>query len=143
MGIFELWSGPSNIKEFPEEASQSFAKGDLVILDSTGEVEIATNGADVYGVAAEDASTTTGTMIKVHVVTPTQVWSIESAGTPAASHVGLPFDVENFTTGLTTVDLSSAGTDLVIQSLDPRDTAASGTRVLVSFVPDSCDSWGG
>ena len=144
MGKFELWSGPPHVTSGPEEATQSFSPGDLLIHDTSGEVEIATDGQDVAGVAIDKATTTTGSDIKYHIITPEQVWSIETSGTPAASMVGKPFDIANFTAGNKhVVNVASAGTDGVVIALDPRDTAASGSRVLFKFAPASCNMWGG
>ncbi|MHC4639942.1 MAG: hypothetical protein ACYTBV_21000 [Planctomycetota bacterium] len=77
MGKFELWSGPPHVKSYPEESNQSYEAGDLVIFDA-GTIEIATNGSDVAGVAIDPASGTADTEVKIHVVTPEQVWSVES-----------------------------------------------------------------
>jgi hypothetical protein len=139
MGKLKLWSGNPNIREYPEGASQTFAEGDLVFF-SSGSVVIATDGDDVVGVAAAAASGTTGAMVPIQVVTPEQVWSVYTAGaTPAvATHQGNDYDFSVFTTALQVITLGSAGTDVIIQALDPRDTPATGTRVLVRFNPDSC-----
>ena len=142
MGKFELWSGPPNVKSYPEAASQSFSAGDLVIL-SSGSVAIATDGQDVAGVALQNASTTTGTEIKVSVITPQQVWSVESTGTPAATMEGSQYDIASFSAGAMVVSVTAGGTDVTLQQLDPRDVAASGSRVLVRFNPGSADLWGG
>jgi hypothetical protein len=142
MGKFVLWSGPTNVKEYPEEDTQSFLAGDLLKFDaSSGEIEIASNGDDVAGVAIDGASGVTGTQIKMHVVTPLQVWSVETTGTPAVADVSEKFDVATFTAGNMVVDVGSGGSDLIIDDLDPRDTAASGSRVLVHFVSASCSMW--
>ena len=145
MGKFELWSGPPRVKDGPEEASQTFLPGDLLKHDGTsGEMEIATDGSDVAGVAIDKYSGTAGTAVKYHQVTPEQVWSITASGTPAATMVGSPFDIASFTAGNNhVVNVASSGTDVILEDLDPRDTPASGSRVLVRFVPSSCDEWGG
>lgn len=142
MGKFELWSGPSNVKSYPEESGQSYLAGDLVIFDG-GTVKIATDGTDVMGVAIDKASATADTERKVHVITPEQIWSVESTGTPDATMIGDAYDVANFTAGLMVVNVGTGGTDVVLWDLDPRDVPASGSRVLVKFVPGSCDMWGG
>lgn len=144
MGKFVLWSGPTHVREGPEETSQSFLAGDLVILDSsTAEVKIATTGADVMGVAIDKASTVDDTVLKYHMVTPEQVWSVESTGTPAATMIGIGYVIASFSAGGMVADVGNTGSDIVIDALDPRDTAASGSRVLVRFQPASCDGWGG
>ena len=143
MGKLKLWDGPPNIRSFKEGATQTFNEGDLVFF-SSGSVIMATDGDDVVGVAAKDATGTTGSDIPVYVVTPEQTWSVFTSGTPArATHVGNDYDFASFSAGGMVLNLGSAGTDAIVQELDPRDTPASGTRVLVKFNPASCWMWNG
>ena len=140
MSKLELWSGDPNIREYPEGGStQTFVEGDLVFF-SSGSVIIATNGEDVVGVAASNASGTTGDPVNVQVVTPEQVWSVTTVGaTPAqATHVGGLYSFEVFTAALVTLSLASSGADVIVVGLDPRDTPAAGSRVLVRFTAASC-----
>ena len=140
-----LWSGPPNLKKFKEGATQTFKEGDPVKV-SSGLIVIATDGNDLAGIAAQKASGTTNADAFVYVITPEQVWSVFCTGTPAtASHVGNGYDFAGFTAGNNTT-LSLATTinkDAIVQALDPRDTAASGTRVLVRFNYASADMIGG
>lgn len=54
---FEHQGGPGLIKEFLCADSQTFAKGDLVYLDGSGLLTIATNATDyILGMAIEDIS---------------------------------------------------------------------------------------
>lgn len=140
-----LWSGPPNLKKFKEGATQTYYEGDLVKL-SSGLIVIATDGNDVCGVAAKKASGTTNADAFVYVITPEQVWSVYTSGTPAtATHVGNGYDFASFTAGNYNVLSLSTTTnkDALVQALDPRDTAASGTRVLVRFNYASADMIGG
>jgi len=144
----KLWSGPANIHRFYEGASQTFLEGDLVII-SGGYIVIATDGADAWGVAAKSGSNTTAgaVSIPVYVITPEQVWSAFATGaTPArATHVGNPYDLSGFTAG-NNIRANLADTtndDYIVQELDPRDTPASGSRVLIRFNASSCDAIGG
>jgi hypothetical protein len=57
--------------------------------------------------------------------------------------IGGSYDIASFSAGGMVVDVGSGGTDVILYDLDPRDTAASGSRVLVKFVPGSADLWGG
>jgi len=142
---FRLWSGPPHLKKFKEGATQTFKEGDPVKL-SSGLIVIATDGADIIGIAAKKASGTTNADAFVYVVTPEQVWSAYTSGTPAtATHVGNGYDLASFTAGNNTVVSLSTTTskEVIIQALDPRDTPASGTRVLVRFNYASCDGIGG
>jgi methionine aminopeptidase len=140
-----LWSGPPNTKKFKEGATQTFKEGDLVKL-SAGLIVIATDGNDVCGVAAKKASGTTNADAFVYVITPEQVWSVFCTGTPAtATHVGNGYDFAGFTAGnYATLSLATTtNKDAIVQGLDPRDTPASGTRVLVRFNYASADMIGG
>lgn len=142
---FRLWSGPPHLKKFLEGATQTFKEGDPVVL-SSGRIVIATDGNDIAGIAAKAASGTTGADCFVYVVTPEQIWSAFTSGTPAATtHVGNGYDLASFTAGNNTVVSLSTTTnkDVIVQALDPRDTPASGTRVLVRFNYASSDLIGG
>ena len=140
-----LWSGPPHLKRFKEGATQTFKEGDPVKI-SAGLIVIATDGNDLAGIAAKGASGTPNADAFVYVITPEQVWSVFCTGTPAtASHVGNGYDLANFTAGNNTT-LSLATTtnkDVLVEALDPRDTPASGTRVLVRFNYASSDLIGG
>lgn len=92
-------AGPRNIKEYPEAASQTFKKGDPVIL-SSGKVAIAgtssnlVNASTTLGFAEHDASGTTDNPVKVLIPsddtefvatfsngTSTTTWAVTYAGT--------------------------------------------------------------
>lgn len=141
-----LWSGPPHLQKFKEGGStQTFKEGDPVKI-SSGVVVIATDGNDFAGIAAKKATGTSGADCFVYVITPEQVWSVYCTGTPAsATHIGNAYDLAGFTAGNNTT-LSLATTtnkDAIVQALDPRDTPASGTRVLVRFNYASSDLIGG
>jgi hypothetical protein len=133
------------LKKFKEGATQTFKEGDLVKI-SSGLIVIATDGNDVAGVAAKKASGTTNADAFVYVITPEQVWAVYTSGTPAtATHVGNPYDFAGFTAE-NNVYLNFSDTtndDAIVVGLDPRDTPASGTRVLVIFNYASSDLIGG
>jgi hypothetical protein len=142
---FRLWSGPPHLKKFKEGGTQTFKEGDPVKL-SSGVIVIATDGNDITGIAAKKASGTSAADCYVYVVTPEQVWSASTSGTPAtATHVGNGYDLASFTAGNNTVVSLSTTTnkDVICVGLDPRDTAASGSRILVRFNYASCDLIGG
>jgi len=148
MGKIKLWQGPPNIHMVYEGASQSFYEGDLLKM-SGGYAVLATDGNDAWGVAARAGHNTTAAgayQIPVYVITPEQVWSVFTTGTPArATHVGNARDFTGFTAGnVITLSLgTSTNSDAIIQELDPRDTPASGSRVLVRFNYASGDAIGG
>jgi len=74
---FKLVSGKANIQNVPEAATQSFLAGDLVFMSSDA-VTICTGtsqgASGIFGVAAANASGTTGANCPVYVVTPEQQW---------------------------------------------------------------------
>jgi hypothetical protein len=118
-------------------SSQSFVEGDLVKY-SSGQAVIATDGTVNIGVAAQSASGTQATELAIYEINPEQIWSVyaDSATTPAVgTHVGGDYDFASFTTNTTYLNLTAAGTDAIVVGLDPRDTPAAGTRVLVRFRP--------
>jgi hypothetical protein len=135
---FRYLSGPFEIREYPEdETSGSFVAGDLVKL-SSGEVVLATVGL-IFGVALKSATGTSATAIPVMIVRPDQEWVCAADTTTAATMEGAYYDV-NFTAGSQGADLGSqTQPDIVIQKLDPRDGAhtGSGGRVIVRFMPSS------
>jgi len=61
----------SNLMEYPEAASQSFKIGELVYLNTSGQVTVcAANAQVILGLAVEDATGTTNTMIVVDILKP-------------------------------------------------------------------------
>lgn len=141
---FRLIAGKPNIVWLPEdETSGSFTAGDLVKL-SSGEVTIASDDADIFGVALKTYSGTAGTSTPVSVVTPEQIWCAEADTTTATSMVGGPYGC-NLTAGSAAVDLGAGTAGIVIQKVDPRDgaTTGSGGRLWVRFAYDTCDGIGG
>jgi len=60
------------VMAFPEDASQTFVKGDLVVLDATtGELkECGADPAKILGIALDDATGVTGSSINVQVIRP-------------------------------------------------------------------------
>jgi hypothetical protein len=74
-------SGPA-VAWYPEEASQTFKRGDPVKLDNTGEIEAAVDTGGSIGYADKDASGTTGTLI------PVVLWNQDDLFTASLSEAG-------------------------------------------------------
>lgn len=101
------------VHEFPVAATQTLLAGDLVYL-SSGKVTIAgASQTSVLGVMAQDSDgAAAGTMVRVHVIAPGQVWKA-TADADATSHVlaAKTYDI-NATTQ--TVDVGDAANGCIL-----------------------------
>ena len=145
---FRPYPGPdaTKIVHLPEEASQTFVAGDLVIHDgSSGEVEIATDDDDVYGIALRDASGTTGTMIPVYVITPGDRFIAEASATTSEANKGINYALVMTGGSMAVNPGSTSSPAFIIDELDPRDgpTTGAGGRVIGRFFYTSMNSIGG
>lgn len=116
-------AGARNIKTYPEAASQTFKKGDPVIL-SSGKVAIAGNSANlinaatILGFAMEDASGTTDDPVKVLIPSDdTEFVGTLSNGTAgstwAVTYAGVAYDLRlnsSITSGALGVSVDRAAT---------------------------------
>ena len=145
---FRLYDGPQNIQWFPEDAtSGSFAAGNVVIL-SSGEVTIATDDLDIWGVALKGYTGTAGTMIPVQVVTPNQRWLAYATSTTATTIIGtayaLTLTADN--QGVNTASTTTHGfmvEDILTSSKTAGATTGAGGMVIGRFFYDACDAIGG
>ena len=126
-------------------ATQTFVRGNLVYIDSSGYLAecaytAATAPTAIYGVAAEDATNTTATaahLIKVgvYVITPGSVWSARSDAATAQADLGIDCEVK-LDTSVWYVDKGAVTTNTAVNivGFDPRDalTTTNG-RYLVMF----------
>ena len=79
---------PGYVDSFAEAASQSFLAGYPVMRDATGGIVVWVDASEeILGFAEEDASGTTGTMIKVRVIRPGDVLVMNLYHATAASAV--------------------------------------------------------
>ena len=125
--------------------SGEFLVGDLVIF-SSGSIVIATDDADVFGIALKDHSGTTGTMTPVYVITPEDRFVAQSSATTAETSKGNAYNIDVTTAGSMCVDVGTTGSaSFYIDELDPRDgpTTGAGGRVIGRFVYGSMDAIGG
>lgn len=132
------WSGIGNsyAKDYPNDGGNDFAANDLIGLDTSGRVTIATD-SNIFGVALKaPGGTTTTTQIPVQVITPDSVWIAQVDTTSAQTVVGEDFGL-NYTSGSAAVDLGDTTTTKVrIEQLDTRDGAKAAGRVYVRFKLD-------
>jgi hypothetical protein len=146
------------IMHFPEAASQTFKKGAILINGGAGvenRVKIAADNpvANIYGVAAADASGVTGTKIPVWIACEGAEFigrtlsSDANDFTDIGTAVALKIDSTNV---IWVVDTSNAGADavVVVQFLNP-DTKTPltaegdfGTLAVFKFIP-SVTVWQG
>jgi hypothetical protein len=78
--------GKSNMMLFPEASGQTFKEGQLVYLDSSGQVNVtAASTVKILGIAGQDASGTQATKIQVDVLRPGDFFKISVYHATAAS----------------------------------------------------------
>lgn len=128
---------------YPEAATQTFVRGEVVYLVSGKVTEIsADNPGQILGVAAEAASGTTDTPILVWVANDDTIFSAsysddsQAAAATAVSIVGLRKILDRDTAN-SQVYVSNSGTTprVTILGLDERDPVGdSGGRVLFQFM---------
>lgn len=134
-GVLPLFPDQGLVIEYPEKASATFAKNDLVALTS-GQIDIA--GADptkILGIALKAKTGTTDSLIPVYVIRPGDVFVMKSSSTTAQSNEGVSYGIVT-STGALTVDVSdTTNTRVNVINLDPRDTVGtSGGRLWVTFI---------
>jgi hypothetical protein len=139
---FKVWkSGAGSspkIKWMPANASQTIEKGDAVILNTTGDLNIAVSDSGaLYGVAAGDVTTTAAdeqTKFPVYVFDGITEFIGQCSGTFAASLVGDFVDIEG-ATGVMEVN-ENAGTEKVLQIIGyhPSDEIGANTRAVFKCV---------
>lgn len=83
-------NSPPVIRDLPVDGTGAYAKGDLVLLNSDGQCAAVTGSAgEVTGIIAEArASGTDGALLKVAIITPTQIWKCSMDATTTAAVVG-------------------------------------------------------
>jgi hypothetical protein len=135
------------IRHYPEDASQTFKRGEVLILGGAGvenKVKVAASNptAAIVGIAAENASGVTGNKVAVYLAKPESVFVGYIDGTDAVdfTDIGAARALEdNATEEVWTIETDDAGNDSVVV-LAYRDvttkqvlTAEGGTEALVEF----------
>lgn len=135
------------IRHFPEAAAQSFKKGEVLIKGGAGvenSVQVASDAptSGIVGIAAEDASGTTGNKVAVYCAKPDAEFVSFIDGTDAVdfTDIGVPKALEDQTSlEIWTVETDNDAADAVvpIQYLDATTrtplTAEGGTEALIVF----------
>ena len=133
-------TGVPNIHYFQEASGGSanaFYVGDLVKIDASGELVIATAGV-ILGIAEKVATGTASTEIPVDVISADEEFVAKYKASATAE--ALAQDIADFTftvssTAGHTLDESGATTDVRIVDHDPRDKwTTSGGRLIVRFL---------
>lgn len=113
--------GPPYTRSWPEAASQTFKKGDFVVLSSGKVTLCADDAGTILGIAAQDASGVTDTMIPVIEANDDTVFIVNGISTTAVTQVGTTCAVDLTSTNWTVDTADTTGGVLVVTGLDPRD----------------------
>lgn len=125
--------GRCEIRHYPEAASQTFKAGYPVILDSASNenrIKVAADNptASIVGVAAQDATGTTGSMIAVWVAKPELKFQVRTVASDAVdfSDIGTARALQKHASlSIWVVDTTDAGNDsVVIEKYHNPDTNA-------------------
>lgn len=135
-GVKRLTGKPCVREYLCASASPAFVAGDLVKLDSSGTLVIATAGT-ILGIAKRKHPSSTSIKVPVDIISPEGEFLIHAASTTATTDVGDILDILPTTTAVTTTTDSQH--DVVVKALWPGDAVGtSGGRYIVSFSAGSC-----
>lgn len=134
-------SGSPNIHEYYSNgnATTDYYAGDLVLLDTSGRLNVAATGAasttaGIFGIAMKRAVADSTTSIPVDVIYDDgSEFVMVYAGTTSETLKGTSA-VITFTAGSQQVSTTAGTDDAYIIDLDPRDGALASGRVIVKFV---------
>lgn len=132
-GPVRRYSGSPNLREFTmASATPSVAQGDLVKVDTNGLLVIAVDGK-VLGIMRSKDPSSTSTKVLVDVIEDdNSTFSICSNTTPTVAMTG---DAAAITFTTTALYATAGAGELVVQGIDPLSAVASGSRMLVKFIP--------
>ena len=144
---FRPYPGPDakNIVHLPEVVSATYKAGDLVKI-SGGYVTVATSDQDVFGIALNDYTGTTGADTMVYVISTDDKFLAQSNAATLESYKGNAYGCSVTTPGSMCVTAGTTGNvTFYIEKLDPRDgvKTSAGGRVIGRFVISSMDAIGG
>ncbi len=119
--VIRPW-GKSEIRHYPEAASQTFKRGEPVILGAAGvenRIRVASDDpvGSIVGVAAEDASGVTGTKIGVYLAKPELKFLIKTLAAAAIDFTALGSCVaieKHATLAIWVADVADAGHDAIV-----------------------------
>lgn len=114
--------GPPYTRTYPEAASQTFKRGDYVLLTAGKVTACATNPAVILGVAAQDATGVTDTPIKVYIADKSTVFvgNLSASNVTAVTQPGTKVDLI-LESGIMNVALTTVAPRVMIVGLDLRD----------------------
>ncbi len=136
MAGVERLTGSPNIREYTcTSATASFALNDLVKLDSSGTLVIATTG-NILGIAKTKDPASLTTKVLVDVIYPDNSrFALRYKAAETAVSLGGEAATLTFTTTAITAD-DGGTTDVVIQEVDTREAVGtSGGLLIVTFKP--------
>lgn len=135
-GVQRITGNPNIRKYLCASATAAFVAGDLVKLDSSGTLVIATAG-DLLGIAKADHPASTSVYVPVDILDPNSDFLVHAAGATATTDVGDILDILPTTTAVTTT--TDSAHDVKVIGLWPGDAVGtSGGRYIVRFGPNSC-----
>jgi hypothetical protein len=149
-----IGGGPAPILEFTTKSNCGVSKGDVIVLETTGLVDVTaadqgTSGEPVVGIAAEDVTATAATQkqVAVYCALPDVLFGVQvdEGSDFSQTHIGQYFDTNvGDGTGKHQLDLATSSADTwKVIGLKSYDGNAMGTfaDVLVQPVMSNC-LWG-
>jgi len=143
MASIEIWAADPKVVTLTQKGStaSAFEAGDAVQINTTGNVDLATN-AHLHGVARKTCSGTSGTKIPVELIDPNGLYVVDytSATATAETLIGDILDIGVTTHGAQT--WTTGGDQALVVALHPEDGAQTSTstaydkhrRLIVRFV---------
>lgn len=123
-------TNPVVINFAEDTTSGSFKAGDLVKLHTNGKVRLATDGAQVMGIAHADATTTADTQIPVELFNSNDIYVGTQGSTSILTDNG---DIMDFTASAGAFTVDTGGTTDFIQ-VGLYDAAAASGRVMLRIL---------
>lgn len=120
-------------------ATQTFTDGDLVEINTSGKLTVATAG-DMIGIARRDAQGVEDSVIPVELINFNEIYVILTDGTSNQNQLGLQVLITSFSAGALTIDeTANAAGEVSIVGLHPDDGAMASGRLLVRFNADKIE----
>ena len=141
MASVELYSGePGPVLDYAQHATpSSFKAGDLVTIDSTGGIKIASAAVKFLGIARQDADTVAGQRIPVELIDSNAIYSVRISTTGSDTTTGTSDTALGdafgfvFTAGAHAVSDTLTASVYMVGIDDRDDTGTVGGRILVRF----------
>lgn len=134
-GVQRITGNPNIRKYLCASATPAFVAGDLVTINASGLLVIATAG-DILGIAKANHPASTSVYVPVDIIDPVSDFLVHAAGATATTDVGDILDILPTTTAVTTT--ADSVHDVCVNALWPGDAVGtSGGRYIVKFSPGS------